>query len=84
MLVTNDRNMAFQQSLKGRALAIVALPSNRRMIVMARVDDIADTIRRAAPGRHVLMNRDGTRISRGFSGRELIVEVLPSVPTFGD
>ena len=82
VLLTNDKNMAFQQSLKGAAVAVVALPLNRRSVVLARAADIAETIRRASPGRHLLMNLDGTRTVRGFEGDTLVVADLPPVPTF--
>ena len=82
VLLTNDKNIAFQQSLKGARVAVVALPLNRRSAVLARAADIAETIRRAAPGRHLLMNLDGTRTMRGFEGDRLVVADLPPVPTF--
>ena len=50
MLLTTDKNIANQQSLKGRSVAVVALPLNWRAAVMARVDDIADTVLRSRPG----------------------------------
>src|SRR5277367_2663402 len=34
VLLTNDKNMASQQNLEGRTVAVVALPSNRRATVM--------------------------------------------------
>ena len=82
VLVTNDKNMGFQQNLDGRRVAIVALPLNRRRLLLERVEDIAATIRRALPGRHVLMNLDGTRVSRGPSEDGIETTSLPSVTSF--
>lgn len=71
LLLTNDRNMAGQQNLRGRRIAVVALPLNKRRPILERVDDIADTIRRARAGWHVVMYRDGRRIAtRGVQGGE--------------
>ena len=83
VLLTNDKNMADQQSLEGKSLAVVALPLNRRAAVMARVGDIADTIRRAKPGQHVVMGLDGTRFATIATGGEVIVEEMPRVPPLG-
>ena len=82
VLVTNDKNIADQQSLTGRNIAVVALPLNRRAAVMARVDDIADTIRRAKPGQHVAIGLDGRRSTRSLVGGLMIEADLPSVPPF--
>ncbi|MCJ2092450.1 hypothetical protein MKK67_08060 [Methylobacterium sp. J-072] len=82
VLVTNDKNIADQQSLAGRTLTVVALPLNRRSAVMARVADIADTIRRTAPGQHVTMSLDGRRLVRSIAGGLLVEEAWPSVPPF--
>ena len=64
VLLTNDKNMANQQSLKGRTLAVVALPTNKRSAIMGRVADIVDTIEKARPGDHVVVNIDGSRTAR--------------------
>ena len=64
ILVTNDKNMSNQQSLRGRALAVVALPTNRRSVIIARVEDIADTLRRAGAGQHVVIETTGFRVAR--------------------
>lgn len=82
VLITNDKNMADQQSLAGRNLAVVALPLNRRSVVMARVDDIADTIRLAKPGQHVSIGLDGTRTARSVVAGLTVMEDLPDVPPF--
>jgi hypothetical protein len=82
ILLTNDKNMASQQSLKGRRLAVVALPTSRRATIMSRVDDIIDTLERAAPGQHVVIDLDGSRTARsvGPDGRTAVEDwprVLP-------
>jgi hypothetical protein len=60
-LLTNDKNIASQQSIAGRKLAIVALPHNRQPDIVRRAGDIANTILRTQPGQHVLMGWDGSR-----------------------
>lgn len=82
LLLTNDKNIADQQSLKGRAVAVVALPLNRRAAIMARIDDIVDTIRRAKPGQHVVMGLDGSRRVRIIVDGRTIEERLPDLPSF--
>lgn len=83
VLLTNDKNMASQQSLKGRSVAVVALPLNRRAAVMTRVDDIADTVRRARPGQHVAIGLDGTRTATMVVAGRTVVEDWPDVAPFG-
>ena len=61
MLLTADQGIHAQQNLRGRRLAIVALPTNRRRAVLDRAADIVNTIRAAAPGRHIRIAEDGRR-----------------------
>jgi len=84
VLLTNDKNMASQLSLKGRTVAVVALPTNKRATIMSRLADIVDTLGRATPGRHVVIDHDGSRKAHSFGadGR-MTVEDLPGVPPFG-
>ncbi len=82
VLLTNDKNIANQQSLNGREIAVVALPLNRRAAIMARVADIVDTIRRAKPGQHTVMGLDGSRLVRIIVGGHAVEERLPDLPTF--
>ncbi len=82
LLLTNDKNIADQQSLKGRAVAVVALPLNRRAAIMTRIDDIVDTIRRAKPGQHVVMGLDGPRRVRIIVEGRTIEDRLPELPSF--
>ena len=64
VLLTNDKNMASQQSLAGRSIAVIALPHNKRRTMLERVPDIVDKLAYAQPGAHIVMALDGTRISR--------------------
>ncbi|MFG5120274.1 hypothetical protein [Methylorubrum sp. POS3] len=82
MLVTNDKNIADQQSLHGRRLTVVALPHNRRRAILERADDVVDTLRRAGPGEHIVIEIDGTRTVRRLVAGELIIERLPALPNF--
>jgi hypothetical protein len=54
--------MYAQQNLVGRTLAIIALPTNRKAVVMERAADIVDPPRRIAAGQHVVIEADGRRI----------------------
>ncbi|SFU41718.1 hypothetical protein SAMN02799631_00572 [Methylobacterium sp. 174MFSha1.1] len=71
VLVTNDKNMAHQQSLRGRTIAIVALPYNKRRLILERAEAIADTITQAGPGEHVAI---------GLDGRRLVQAIVDGVP----
>lgn len=83
ILLTNDKNIASQQSLKGRTIAVVALPTNRRATIISRLADIIDTLERVTPGQHVVMDRDGGRKAYrvGLDG-QTTVEDWPGVPPF--
>jgi predicted nuclease of predicted toxin-antitoxin system len=82
VLVTNDKNIADQQSLQGKRLAVVALPHNRRRAIIERIEDIADTLRRANPGEHIVIEIDGTRTIRRIVDGSVVEERLPAVATF--
>ena len=78
VLITNDKNMASQQSLAGRSLAVVALPHIRLPYIVERVGDIADTILRARPGQHVLIDWDGSRtVIEALEGRTVRTSMPP-------
>ncbi|GAA0573547.1 hypothetical protein GCM10009416_10260 [Craurococcus roseus] len=64
VLLTADQSMHAQQNLRGRRIAIVALPTNRRSAVLDRAADIVDTIRAVAQGQHARVAGDGTRTVR--------------------
>lgn len=82
VLVTNDKNIADQQNLQGKRLAVLALPHNRRRAIIERLEDIADTLRRADPGEHIVIEIDGTRTIRRLVGGEAVIERLPPVSAF--
>ena len=83
ILLTNDKNMASQQSLEGRTVAVVALPTNRRATIMCRLADIIDTLERAMPGQHVVIDHDGSRKAHSIdSDGRITVEDLPGVLPF--
>jgi hypothetical protein len=50
VLLTTDKNMAAQQNLKSRAIAIVVLGNSQWRIVQRHVRRIAATVNAAAPG----------------------------------
>jgi hypothetical protein len=83
VLLTNDKNIASQQNLRGRTVAVVALPTNRRAAIMSRLADIIDTLGHAAPSQYLAIERDGSRRAHriGPDGLTTVVE-LPRVPPF--
>jgi predicted nuclease of predicted toxin-antitoxin system len=83
ILVTNDKNIGDQQSLKGRNVSVIALPTNKRSEIVPRADDVADTIRLARPGQHVAMGMDGSRKVRCVVDGFTVATDLPSVGRFG-
>ncbi len=52
VLITADKNIRHQQNLAGRAIGIVALPTNHWRERLAHVSDIATAIDRAERGRY--------------------------------
>jgi hypothetical protein len=50
VLLTTDKNMAAQQNLKGRTIAIVVLGNSQWRIVQRYVRRIAAAVNAAAPG----------------------------------
>jgi hypothetical protein len=82
VLITNDRNLFHQQSFRGRKLAVVALPTNRKAVVMVRADDVADTVRRIRPGQHVTIEATGERIVRQEVGGATVEARMPAVNPF--
>ena len=50
VLLTTDKNIAAQQNLRGRAIAIVVLGNSQWRIVQRHVRKIADTVNAATPG----------------------------------
>lgn len=82
VLLTNDKNIADQQSLRDRSIAVVALPLNRRTAIMARVGDIADTLARTGSGQHVVIGLDGSRTAMKTIAGRTVVERLPDIASF--
>ncbi len=50
VLLTTDKNMAAQQNLKGRAIAVVVLGNSQWRIVQRHVRKIAAAVNAATPG----------------------------------
>lgn len=58
VLITNDKNMRHQQSLKGRSLAVLVLPTNRLPELRQLTRQIAQAAESAAPGEFTDLNRE--------------------------
>ncbi len=56
VLPTTDKNMAAQQNLKGRAIAIVVLGNSQWRIVQRHVRTIASAVNAATPGSYALVS----------------------------
>ena len=82
VLLTADQGIHAQQNLRGRRIAIVALPTNRRRAVLERATAIADTIRAAPPGQHVRIAGDGTRTVGNNDDPDVPRANLPAVKPF--
>jgi hypothetical protein len=50
VLVTADKNMRYQQNLKGRRIALVVLSTPQWPVVRLRLDKIAAAVNAATPG----------------------------------
>src|SRR5579859_7888309 len=50
LLTTTDKNLRYQQNLKGRTLAILVLPTTRWPILRGRVAEILAAVNSIAPG----------------------------------
>lgn len=48
--VTSDKNLSYQQNLKGRKLAIVVLPVGRWPLVKNQLREVVDAVDAAMPG----------------------------------
>jgi hypothetical protein len=51
LFLTADKNLRYQQNLKGRRLAILVLPSNRLKVLRRMIADIEAAIAQIIPGR---------------------------------
>jgi hypothetical protein len=56
VLVTTDKNFAYQQNLKGRKIAIVVLGRNRWSIVKAVLSQVVVAVNRATPGSYCVVD----------------------------
>jgi predicted nuclease of predicted toxin-antitoxin system len=50
LFLTADKNLRYQQNLKGRRLAILVLPSNRLKVLRPMIADIGAAIAHVVPG----------------------------------
>jgi predicted nuclease of predicted toxin-antitoxin system len=55
VLVTNDKNIGAQQNLRGRNIAIIVLPTNRRRQVMRLASQVVNAIWQIQPGQYVVI-----------------------------
>ena len=55
VLLTTDKNLAYQQNLSHRAIAIVALGRNRWSLIQPALQRIAEAVSAAKPGSYTLV-----------------------------
>ena len=55
-LISTDQNLKYQQSLVGRKLAILVLPTNNWPTIQARAESIAAKVAQLKPGDLIEMN----------------------------
>ncbi len=55
VLLTTDKNLAYQQNLSGRKIAIVALGRNRWSLIEPALGRIAEAVDQACPGSYILV-----------------------------
>ena len=55
LLLTADQNLAYQQNLASRKMAIVALGSNRWSLLRPEIERIVDAVEHAKPGSYKLV-----------------------------
>ncbi|AMJ58922.1 hypothetical protein [Bosea sp. PAMC 26642] len=79
VLLTNDKSIGRQQNMLGRMIAVVAVPTNWRPLLMPRAADIAATIRLAKPGDHISIALNG---SRRIDNRPVGGTTLPPIAPF--
>ena len=56
VLLTTDNNLAYQQNLKGRKIAIVVISRNRWRLVQRMIRKIAAAVNGAEPGTYTLID----------------------------
>ena len=52
-MLTGDRNIAYQQNLAGRKIALVVLNSTRRDVILPQVEVIVEVLNRLADGAYL-------------------------------
>jgi hypothetical protein len=55
LLLTTDKNLAYQQNLAGRKIAVVALSRNRWSLIKLEVDRIAKAVNAVIPGSYTIV-----------------------------
>ena len=55
VLLTTDKNLAYQQNLSNRTIAIVALGRNRWSLIQPALQRIAEAVSAAKPGSYTLV-----------------------------
>ena len=63
ILITNDKNLPFQQPLARRRLAVLVLASADRKLTEAMADAISGIIESLSPARAFLLREDGILIA---------------------
>lgn len=53
VLVTTDKNLAYQQNLSGRTIAVVVLGQGRWSLIKPHVAQVAAAVNAATPGSYV-------------------------------
>jgi hypothetical protein len=56
LLLTTDKNLAYQQNLTARKIAVVALGRNRWTLIQPELDRIAAVVNAATPGSYSLID----------------------------
>jgi hypothetical protein len=56
VLLTTDKNLAYQQNLSGRKIAIVALGRSRWSLIVPSLSRIAEAVNAATPGSYALVD----------------------------
>ena len=56
VLLTTDNNLAYQQNLKGRKIAIVVISRNRWRLVQRMIRKIVAAVNAAGPGSYTLID----------------------------
>jgi hypothetical protein len=59
VLLTTDKNLPFQQSLKGRRIAIVVLGNSQWPVARLHVQSIVAAVDAATPGSYIVVNIPG-------------------------